>query len=97
MILLLTYLLNLFDLAMTNRLVKLYGIGIEGNPLGRWMIESNLSWVVKIFAVGGLLAVMGVCIRKRPKLAPVAYVPLVAYGLLAVYHVVIFFCTKEIL
>lgn len=89
MILLITYLLNLFDLAMTTLWVKLYGIEAEGNPIGRWLFENNMAWAVKIFAVGGLLALMGVCIRKRPRLAPVAYIPLVVYGLLAVYHAII--------
>lgn len=89
MILLITYLLNLFDLAMTSLWVKLYGIDIEGNPIGRWMLTHNIAWAVKIFAVGGLLAVLGVCIRKHPKYAPVAYIPLVAYGVLAIYHITI--------
>jgi hypothetical protein len=89
MILLITYLLNLFDLAMTALWVKLYGIEAEANPIGRWLFENNMAWAVKIFAVGGLLALMGVCIRKRPRLAPVAYIPLVVYGLIAVYHAII--------
>lgn len=84
---LITYLLNLFDLAMTNRLVNMYGLEIEGNPIGRWLYTYDMAWVVKVIVVGGLLVVMGACIRKRPKLAWVAYIPLVAYGLLALYHI----------
>lgn len=87
--LIITYLLNLFDLAMTTLWVKLYGIEAEANPIGRWLFESNMAWAVKIFAVGGALAAMGVCIRKRQKLAWTAYIPLVVYGLIAVYHVII--------
>lgn len=89
----LTYLLNLFDLIMTTLWVRLYGIEAEANPAGRWMFEHNVAWAVKVFAVGGFLAVMGICIRKRPKYAPVAYIPLVAYAVIAVYHLVIFFYT----
>lgn len=89
MILLITYLLNLFDLAMTTLWVKLYGISAEANPIGRWLFTHNMVWAVKIFVVGGLLAVMGVCIRKYPKYAPMAYIPLVGYGVLAVYHLLI--------
>ncbi len=91
------YLLNIVDYLFTSYWVKLYGIEAEANPIGRWLFNNNMAWAVKIFAVGGLLAVMGVCIRKVPKAAWVAYIPLVAYGLLAIYHIVIFFCTKEIL
>ena len=89
MILFITYLLNLFDLIMTTLWVRLYGIEAEANPVGRWMFNHNIAWAVKIFAVGGLLALMGICIRKRPKYAPVAYIPLVVYGVLAGYHLVI--------
>jgi hypothetical protein len=89
MIYILTHLLNLFDLAMTTLWVKLYGISAEGNPIGRWLFENNMAWAVKIFAVGGLLALMGVCIRRKPKYAPAAYIPLVVYGLIAVYHIII--------
>lgn len=88
-----TYILNLFDLLMTNRLVYLYGIGIEGNPLGVWMFANDVAWIVKIFIVGILLAAIGICIRKKPKYAYVAYVPLVAYSILAMYHIIIFICT----
>lgn len=35
MILLTTYLLNLFDFAMTTLWVRLYGIDAEANPVGR--------------------------------------------------------------
>lgn len=89
MILLLTYLLNLFDLAMTTLWVKHYGISAEANPIGRWLFTNNMVWVVKIFVVGGLLAVMGVCIRKYPKTAWMAYIPFGVYGALAIYHVII--------
>ena len=92
MILFITYLLNLFDLFMTTLWVRLYGIEAEANPIGRWMFTHNIAWAVKVFVVGGLLAVMGICIRKRPRLRPVAYIPLVAYAVLAGYHLIILNC-----
>ena len=88
-LLIIAYLLNLFDLYCTMLLVNRYGIDIEANPIGRWMFENNVAWVFKIFVVGGLLAVLGICIRKHPKYAPVAYIPLVVYGALAIYHITI--------
>ena len=94
--LILTYLLNLFDLAMTNLWVSRYGLSIEGNPIGRWLYASNAVYAVKIFAVGGLLAVMGACIRKRPKAAWTAYIPLVVYGLTVLYHIFIFIYIRGI-
>ncbi len=89
MILLLTYLLNLFDLCMTCYWYTLYGIEIEGNPIGRWLLATDLVWAVKIFGVGVALAVMGICIRKCPKLKWVAYIPLSVYAVLAVWHIII--------
>lgn len=88
--LIITYLLNLFDLAMTSLWVDLYGISIEANPIGRWLFTNNMAWAVKIFAVGGLLAVMGICIRKCPKAAWTAFIPLVVYGFVVMYHIYLF-------
>lgn len=88
--LILTYLLNLFDLAMTTLWVNRYGLSVEANPIGRWMYASNAVPAVKIFAVGVALAVMGLGIRKHPKLAWVAYISLVVYAVVAVYHIIIF-------
>lgn len=87
--LILTYLLNLFDLAMTTYWVRLYGLSIEANPIGRWLFENNLVWVFKVFIVGGLLAILGVCIRKCPKYAWSVYIPFTVYLLLAVYHTIL--------
>ena len=97
MCLIIAYLLNIIDYLFTSHWVNLYGISIEGNPLGRWMYENDLVGIVKIFIVGGLLAVMGICIRLKPKLAWTAYIPLVVYGLIVCYHLAIFFYTKEII
>ena len=90
--LLLAYQLNIIDYLFTRHWVNLYGIDIEGNPLGRWMYENDLAGIVKIFIVGGLLALLGVCIRLQPKAKWVAYIPLVVYSLIVIYHSIIY-CT----
>lgn len=89
MILFITYLLNLFDLFMSRLYVNRYGISVEGNPIGRWLFTNNIAWVVKIFGVGSLLTVLGICIRKRPKYAWTTYVLFTVYALLAVYHLIL--------
>jgi hypothetical protein len=89
MILTFAYLLNIIDYLFTSHWVNLYGISVEGNPLGRWLFENGVAWVFKIFVVGGLLALLGVCIRIKPKLAPVAIIPLAVYGLIVLYHIAI--------
>ena len=36
------YILNIIDLIATMLLVKRFGVQIEGNPIGQWLIETNL-------------------------------------------------------
>lgn len=91
MTLFIAYLLNIIDYLFTRHWVKLYGLSAEGNPFGRWLFENNLVGVVKFFGVGVLLAVLGICIRLKPKAAWVAYIPLVVYGLIDIYHGYIYF------
>jgi hypothetical protein len=46
--LLIAYILNLLDYALTAYWVNLYGTEIEANPLMRWCFENNIAWAVKI-------------------------------------------------
>ena len=94
--LIIAYILNIIDYLFTSHWVNLYGINIEGNPLGRWLFNHDVAWVFKFLIVGGLLAVMGVCIRKCPKAAWTAYIPLVVYGLTVLYHIFIFIYIRGI-
>lgn len=89
MTLLISYLLNIIDYLFTAHWVNLYGISIEGNPLGRWMFENNVAWVFKILIVGGLFAVLGYFIKRYRKAAIAAYIPLAVYTVIVIYHVFI--------
>lgn len=93
MTLFIAYALNIIDYLFTSHWVNLYGLSAEGNPLGRWLFENGLAGVFKIFIVGGLMAVLGICIRLKPRLAPTAYIPLVVYGVIAIYHIGILIST----
>ena len=97
MTLFVAYALNIIDYLFTSHWVNLYGINIEGNPLGRWMYENDIAGIVKIFIVGGLLAVMGYFINRYPKYAYTAYIPLVVYGLIDIYHLIILIIIKFII
>ena len=57
--LILTYIFNIFDLIVTMYLVRLFGLSIEGNPIGRWLIKTNLQYFVKIVIIGALLLEIG--------------------------------------
>ena len=80
------YILNIIDLIATMLLVKRFGLEIEGNPIGKWLIETNLVWFVKIVIVGAALLLLYKF--KNNKLAIVgSWITLITFSLLAVYHV----------
>lgn len=62
--LLIAYALNVLDYALTAYWVNLYGTSIEANPLMRWCFEHDIAWAVKIFAVGGLFALVGYLVKR---------------------------------
>lgn len=84
--LLISYALNLLDYLLTAYWVNLYGTEIEGNPFMRWCFENHCAWAVKIFAVGGLFALVGYLVKRYNKCAWAAWVLLVVYALVALYH-----------
>ena len=82
------YVLNIIDLIATMLLVKRFGLEIEGNPIGTWLIETNLVWFVKIVIVG--VALLGLYKLQGIKIAHTAStVILVVYSILVIYHGVI--------
>ena len=82
------YTLNIIDLIATMLLVKRFGLEIEGNPIGTWLIETDLFWFVKIFIVGA--ALLGLYKLQEIKIAHTAStVILVVYSILVIYHGVI--------
>lgn len=86
--LIVVYMLNIIDLIATMLLVKRFGIQIEGNPIGTWLIETNLIWFVKIVIVGAALLLLYKF--KNNKLAIVgSWITLITFSLLAVYHIFI--------
>ena len=93
--LIIAYALNIIDYAITAYWVNLYGTEIEGNPLMRWYFENNIAWAVKIFGVGALMAVVGVCIYLKPRTAWAAWVLLIVYSAIALYHLALVFITNS--
>lgn len=84
MILLITYLLNLFDLYMTLYWVYRYGLEAEGNPVGRWLLETGLAVPWKVFGIGMCLIVMREAVKRKPQYAWTGWLVLAVYALLAV-------------
>jgi hypothetical protein len=83
--LLICYAINLFDLICTNYWISLYGLSVEGNPIGRWLYENGLAVQVKVFMVGTLLLVL----YSNPKWKWTGWLLLVFYSILAIYHIIL--------
>lgn len=88
---LITYALNLFDLAFTMYMVNRFGIEVEGNPIGRWMIQSGSVYFVKTIVMAAALYLLYLCTKQVPKWKWIRWIPLAVYSILAVYHVIILF------
>ena len=88
--LIITYIFNLIDLIATMYLVSLFGLSVEGNPIGRWLIQTNLVYPFKIGLVGGLLLAIGLLGKINKKAANTgSWVLLVAFSALVLYHAII--------
>lgn len=74
------YALNIVDYFQTIYAVRLCGIRAELNPIGRFLLENNCGWVVKIIVAPILLATMGIIIRTERKWSWAAYFMLVFYS-----------------
>lgn len=84
------YLLNLFDLIATQRLINKYGLIAEANPFGQWLFNSSMVYIFKIVIVG--LALLLIWKLRTYKLAVImSWVLLVIFAALTVYHLIIIF------
>jgi hypothetical protein len=95
--LIVSYVLNIIDYLFTACWVGRFGIDVESNPIGRWMFQNNVAGLYKIIIVGCLFAVLGYFTKRNRKAAWVAYIPLVAYSIIIVYHLEILLLIKEVL
>lgn len=85
-----TYIFNLIDLIATMYLVSLFGLSVEANPIGRWLIQTNLVYPFKIGVVGGLLLAIGLLGKRNKKAANIgSWVLLTVFTSLILYHGVI--------
>ena len=85
-----TYAMNVFDMICTKYLVKQYGIEIEGNPIGKLMLKSNIATVI-IKAVS-MAAVLFVLYYFKYNIALI--VIFAVYCALTIYHIFILIYLK---
>ncbi len=77
--LILIYILNLIDYWQTMYAIRLYGIGVEINPIARFLLETNCGWVVKFIIMPILLTIVDILVRTDRKMDWVVYAALVWY------------------
>lgn len=87
--LIIAYGLNIIDYIFTAYWVHNYGVGIEGNPFGRWLFQNNVAWLFKIVIVGLIFAVLWAVIKRYPKAIIALYILLGVYAVLVIYHIII--------
>ena len=84
--LMLVYLLNVFDLIATTLWVIFFGLGIEANPIARWMYETNIIYVVKTIGVSVGLCILNSYLPANKKWMWVSWLLIFVYFGIAVYH-----------
>ena len=87
--LIVTYIFNLIDLIATMYLVSLFGLSVEGNPIGRWLIQTNLVYPFKIVVIGGLLLAIGLLGKINKKAATIgSWVLFIVFSALVLYQAI---------
>ena len=85
------YILNLFDLLATMYLVMLFGVDIEGNIVGKWLIETKLVYFFKIVIVGILLFAIYKFSYKQKIAYLCSRILFFVFTILSLYHCLILF------
>jgi hypothetical protein len=78
-LLILIFALHIIDYFQTMYTISIYGIGVEANPIARFLIENNLGWASKFIAVPIMLAIMGFIVRKDRAMIWSLYILLAFY------------------
>ena len=94
--LIITFVLNIADYLFTLYFVHLYGLEIEANPIGRWLLKKPCRGIVfKVLGIAALLAVLYVF--RSHKIAVIgSWIVMVAYAALVIYHIVLLVITRRI-
>lgn len=93
MLYLIAYLLNVFDAIATWLWFTRYGIEIELNAVGRWLLELGLMWVFKLGIIGLLLLFL---YENRNKTASFVgtWVVIILYACICIQHVLLLIITR---
>ena len=82
------YVLNLFDCGVTLWFFFMFGIGIESNPFGVALLQNPIVAVIFKVIVIGLALLVLYQYRDRKAAQTGINAALIAYTLIAIYHIV---------
>lgn len=89
------YLLNVYDYIMTTHFIKLYGVHIEMNPIGKWLYDNQFAFIFKIVIMAFML--IGVCElsmivddKSRKVLNILSKIILAIFTSIALLHTILF-------
>lgn len=85
-------LFNLADLFFTRFWIKNYGIEIEGNMFGRWILQTTTRQILFKVVIPSILTMLLFILRKYNAANIALWAILAVYAMLFIYHIVLF-CT----
>lgn len=91
--LIIAYILNLFDLGMTQYFISKYGISIEGNPIGRWLFAHPVLLLIYKLGLVAMLLLVLYHFRNNRVANIGSWIILGVYMALAIYHIILFIIT----
>lgn len=83
MFIILLYILNLFDAAVTYWILVKFGSSMELNPLMKFLFDIGIFLPVKIIVMGILCGILWKYFEQHKKL--ILFLNFI-YGILAIYH-----------
>lgn len=93
--LIIAYILNLFDLGMTQYFINKYGISIEGNPIGRWLLGHPILLLIWKLGLVAILLLVIYHFRNNRVANIGSWIILGVYIALAIYHITLFIITRR--
>lgn len=85
------YILNSIDYCQTMYAIRHVGLGVEANPIVRFLLENNYGDLVKLVGFPILLACLGVIIHFDKKQKWALYVMLVLFCFVVINNFIVLF------
>lgn len=89
-LLIITYIFNLIDYWQTTYAVQIFGLGVEANPVVRFLFEHNCAGIAKFIIPAILLICLGFIIKAERGLIWTAYLSFTIYLFVIIHNFIMF-------